>query len=99
MDFTQTSRVRGDETASYAVSNYKAKTVREFVDEVILNEREWGYIKVVVKGVSWLSYPECEYRWGKLLSTLPAQYLDKEITNVEGDGGWSRMDYYISVKD
>lgn len=99
MDFKQTSKVRGDETASYAVSNYKAKTVREFVDEVLQNTREWGYVKVVVDGVSWLSYPECEYRWGKLLSTLSSEYLDKEILSIEGDGGWSRMDYYISIKD
>ncbi len=99
MDFKQTSRVRGDETASYAVSNYKAKTVREFVDEVLQNTGEWGYIKIALNEVSWLNYPACEYRWGKLLSTLPVQYLDKEIINVKGDGGWSRMDYYVYIKE
>ena len=99
MKFTRTSRIRGDECASYAVTEYKAKTVREFVNEVLQNTKEWGYIKVVVEGISWLEYPECEYRYGNFLSTLPAEYLDKEITKVDGDGGWSRMDYYVSVKD
>lgn len=45
MKLTRTSEIRGDETASYIVEEYKATTLGEFVEEV-LKERphEWGYI-------------------------------------------------------
>ena len=35
MRFTQISDVRGDETSSYKVDDYKSTTVREFVEEVL----------------------------------------------------------------
>ena len=99
MKFEQTSQVRGDECASYSVTDYKAKTVCEFIDEVLQNTREWGYINIALNGVSWLNYPACEYRYGNLVTILPTEYMDKEITKVDGDGGWSRMDYYVYIKE
>lgn len=35
MKFTAIGRTRGDETTPYAVTEYKAKTVGEFINEVL----------------------------------------------------------------
>lgn len=35
MKLTRTSEIRGDETASYIVEEYKATTLGEFVEEVL----------------------------------------------------------------
>ena len=95
MKFTQNGRTSGDETTPYIVTDYKAKTVREFIDEVITNTNEWGYIAVKKSGFGFITSPKCEYRYGKLLSELPTELLDLEIRKIESCGGWSRMDYLI----
>ena len=100
MRFKQTSKVRGDETASYSVTNYRSKTVGEFIKEVLETmPNEWGYIKVKQDGVSWLSYPRCEYKWGKLIQDIDEKYKSLRIKSMTGDGGWSRMDYEIEVEN
>ena len=96
MKFKQVGNVRGDETAPYEVTDYKAQTVADFVDEVLREKpREWGYISVF-EGC-FFNAPRCEYRDGKLLSTLQDNELQKIIVSVKAEGGWSRMDYYIKV--
>ena len=91
MKFRQRTRTFSDETALYWVTEYKAGTVGEFVDEVLKEcPRDWGYIET----------PEgrCEYRYGKLLTVLPEEALGLRIDRekgIEGYGGWSRMDYLM----
>lgn len=97
MKFTQTGRTAGDETTPYIVTEWKSKNIREFVDEVLSNEREWGYIYVMTEK-SWLSCPRCEYRYGKLLSKLNNGLLDFEIGKIDASGGWTRMDYFVYPK-
>lgn len=96
MRFTKIGVERGDCTYAYKVDGYSARTVREFIDEV-LHERpqEFGYIAV---GGMFISHPCCEYRYGKLLSTLSDDLLDKRIVRVDADGGWSNMDYALYVE-
>lgn len=99
----QNGSVRGDCTCAYRVELDRKYTVGEFI-ETVLTERsgEWGYIgiRVTEGGFSERVFgnPCCEYKWGKLLSTLPKKYLKKKITEVTGDGGWSRMDYLITLE-
>lgn len=97
MKFTQTGSTSGDCTAPYSVSNYKAQTVGEFIEEVLQNKAEWGYIKVCIPNCSWLDYPSCEYRYGSIVEELDSSYLDKKIKSVDASGGWTRMDYYIKI--
>ena len=94
---------RGDCTRGYDVVLDKEYTVKEFIETVFKElSGEWGYfgIRVSKGGFSERVFgnPCCEYKWGKLLSTLPEEYLDKKIVSVTGDGGWSRMDYLFSVE-
>lgn len=97
MRFTQISEVRGDETSSYKVDGYKSTTVREFVEEVLIDKpQEWGYI--AINGSFVANKNRCEYKWGKLIVPFPDEsILDKTIISVTGDGGWSRMDYQVYV--
>lgn len=89
----QISQVRGDCTASYSISDYKAKTIGEFVDEVLAECRgEWGYF--TDENYNRIS----EYSYGHLLKEIPDEISKKRISKIYGDGGWTRMDYIIKTE-
>ena len=97
MDFKKNGRTAGDETTPYIVTNYKAKTVGEFIQEVLKeNPNEWGYISVGGHFYQQRAKGICEYRYGKLVSEMPKEFLGVEIKEVLANGGWSRMDYTIN---
>jgi hypothetical protein len=84
------TRIGGDETAGYEVLLDKEYTVKSLLETVVGIKSEWGYFSVK-NGSS------CEYRWGKLLSQLNKNDLDKKVKQVKASGGWSRMDYYVET--
>ena len=88
MKFTATGRTFGDETTPYSVTDYKARTVVEFVNEVLERRREWG--EIAVQGLGCV-----EYRYGELLNPVPDAWQYRVIGSVGACGGWSRMDYHI----
>lgn len=88
MKFTAIGRTLGDETTHTRVTDYKAKTVVEFVNEVLERRREWG--EIAVQGLGCV-----EYRHGELLDTIPDAWQYRGIGSVSACGGWSRMDYHI----
>ena len=96
MTFTEIGKTAGDDTTPYKITDYKAKTVGEFVEEV-LTERpnEWGYISVN-KHFYQSGNTSCEYADGLLKTELPKEVLDIEIKEIMACGGWSRMDYTIN---
>ena len=100
MKFIQTAPTGGDETAPFDVSEYQAKTIVEFINEVMKHSNEWGYIEVKDEpagdGFHWCT--RIEYRYGELLNEIPDAWQYREIGNVKAAGGWSRMDYYITPK-
>lgn len=101
--FIENGDVRGDCTRAYRIKLDRQYTVEEFIETVLTKRSgEWGYIgiRVTEGGFSERVFgnPCCEYKWGKLLSTLPKKYLNKKIIEVTGDGGWSRMDYLITLE-
>ena len=103
LKFEQTSRVRGDETASYSVRLQKENvTLKEFIDFLITGRKgEWGYVKIQDKDCPWFSSTYAvEYRWGTIVSdTIPEDLKNKVIpSEILGDGGWSRMDYIIKLE-
>lgn len=95
-DMHRTAPEGGDCTAPYAVILDKKYTVQEFVAAVISKTEEWGYIGIEHKGATF-GEPHCEYRHGKLLNELPKETLCKKVVSVRASGGWTRMDYYLSV--
>lgn len=98
IELKQITRTFGDGTAGYEVTTDRRYTVKEFINEVISNKNEWGYIGIKRDRVFTIfGNPNCEYKQGKLLSNLPEDYLDKEISFVCANGGWSRMDYLITT--
>lgn len=89
----QISQVRGDCTASYSISDYKAKTIGEFVDEVLTEcKEEWGYF--TDENYNIIS----EYSDGHLLKKISEKIAKKRISKIYGDGGWTRMDYRIKTE-
>jgi hypothetical protein len=108
MNFKATTKIRGDETQSFDVTDYKATTVGEFVGEVLSGngKKEWGYFEFIRvkphKVGKWEIPPEWkkyEYKRGELLETIPYDLFKCRIKNVTGDGGWSRMDYCITLAE
>ena len=94
-EFVKTGGPYGDESCTYDIKLLRNITLKEFVNIVVSDTKEWGYICLG----SFLSKKRIEYRWGEILSnTLPSESLNKEIESVTSNGGWSRMDYYIKLK-
>lgn len=86
-----------DCTGPYKVDISLPMTVREFIDEILTDYKsEWGYIGIYKEG-EFLGYPYCEYKHGKLLYSLPEEYLDRQIEKVSGSGGWSRSDFILHL--
>lgn len=86
-----------DETSSYSVALDKEYTVGEFIDAVLLNKSEWGYIGIY-DSKTIFGDPYCEYRCGELLTKLPSEYLKLKIKSATASGGWSRMDYLFVIE-
>ena len=81
MKLKQSSAVRGDETASYSVELEKQYTVNDLINEALAKSGEWGYIGISCPNTIF-GHPKCEYKWGKLISNLPEEYLSKKIISV-----------------
>lgn len=92
-----------DATCDYELLITKPCTLRQFVEEVISNKKEWGYIGIQPKNKETIFGDPCiEYENGLLLSTFPDELLDKQIdikAKHEASGGWSRMDYLVRLVD
>lgn len=86
-----------DCTAPYSVELNGDYTVASFVQDVLKDKTEWGYIGID-NGKFGFGDPNVKFRHGKLLSTLPSKYLDMKVTKAKASGGWSRMDYLLTVE-
>lgn len=91
--FVQSSPTSGDCTAAYDVILDKAYTVREFVDYVFTNQKnEWGNFTFC--GI----FAGRSYHYGKWdEAPLPDEVMEQTIKKIEASGGWSCMDYYITL--
>ena len=94
---TQSTPMSRDCTCGYIVDLHKEYTVDEFIQEVLTERnKEWGYFKIndgvhENRGLRW-------YRNGRFESgMIPEDLLNIKIQKVNASGGWSRMDYVITV--
>lgn len=100
----QVGSERSDCTAPFFVELDREYTVAEFIHNVLVNRslyvyKEWGYIGIDDHGKTVFGSPRCEYHHGKLLTSLPADLLDKKVMSVKADGGWGSMNYLINLED
>ena len=90
---------RSDCTAPYRVIITEGGTLKDFIDEVLTNcKDEWGYIGIHSETSS-LGKPRMEYRWGEPIDRKAlAEYENKKVESIRADGGWSNMDYVVTLK-
>lgn len=86
----------GDCTTPYVIELEKEYTVQEFIDAVLLKSDEWGYIGIEHK-LATFGKPFCEYKYGQLLYELPKEILNKKVVSVRAHGGYTRMDYCLTI--
>lgn len=96
-DLIQLKPEGSDCTAPYKVKFYQPCTVKEFIDEVLRDKREWGTIYIAKDANTFLGSTSCEYKCGELKTTLPEEYLSLTIISAKSTGGWSLMDYSLWV--
>ena len=97
MRFIQTHSMGSDCTAPYDIVDYQAKTVVEFINEMLQQcKSEWGDIEVWAETTPLPG--RVDYKRGELLQEIPDDWQYKEVVKVIAAGGWSRMDYRIYVK-
>ena len=91
-----------DCTASYDVKLKKNMTVKEFIDEV-LTRGEWGDIYIYDPDDRHNFYRRrdcnCNYIRNKVKYDFPGDILGKTILSIAGHGGWSRMDYVLTLEE
>ena len=86
-----------DCTGSYYITPKKSFTVRDFVNAVIADTREWGYIGITAPRTIFGS-PNIKYEWGKLTTAnFSDEILNKQVLELSGSGGWSRSDYILKI--
>ena len=97
MRFIQTHSMGSDCTAPYDVVDYQAKTVVEFINEMLQQcKNEWGNIDVWAETTPLPG--RVDYKCGELLQEIPDDWQYKEVVKVVASGGWGSMDYRIYVK-
>lgn len=90
MKLVKSGPTGSDETATYDVVEYP-KNVVDFVNKVLERTTEWGSIEVE-------GYGYVEYRYDKLLKDIPKIWNELTINSIKASGGWSYMNYDISVE-
>ena len=97
LNFERTGGPYSDETSSYNVIVPEGMILEEFI-KAVLDEKpkEWGEIHL-----GWGGPILIEYKHGNLFnpSKEVSENLHKEVVAVKASGGWSLMNYYLTLKD
>lgn len=104
LEFIQVGNNRGDCTAPYVVKFTDKLTVKEFIDGILKDRKsDWGSIKIYCNDILGYYDISIRYRHGEiesaqsLLDMLYNDIGEKDVIGISADGGWSRMDYVITV--
>lgn len=95
--------VRGDCISHNRYRLQKSTTVRELCDYII-STREWGYIGIRSNIItSIFGDPHIEYGNGRYETPLESRFsqeeLDSYVEIIDWDGGWSRGDWLLTLKE
>ena len=87
--------VGNDETRHYYLTPIKEFTVKEFVEAVLDDKREWGDFKIKSKSQT----IKIEYAYGRLSfnTELTESILNSVVLELGGHGGWSNSDYVLCI--
>ena len=95
LKFKQLRAAGGDACAPYEVLLNRECTLRELVDCIIKDEREWGGVAIG----GWLDEQKIEYRYGKIIKNeFTEDELNSIVATVGAYGGWTHTDYWVSLK-
>ena len=90
-----------DETSAYRVEFPKGATVADLIAHALTRTGEHGRIDIV-RPHPWLGLAvacSLEYRYGKIeADNIPEEYKTEKLKSVAGYGGYSLMDYNITLK-
>lgn len=93
LDFKQQGPTRGDCCAAYSVKLSRACTLQELIAYILTQRHSWGFLRI--KGNLFSCF---EYRYGLIIGTAITKVdLCREVSEVTADGGWSRMDYFVTL--
>ena len=81
----------GDECSEYEFKTFTIMTIKEFLETIAADKKEWGCVRM-----SYFGDPIAEYSHGEI--TYHTDYIDRFIVPKGlAYGGWSRMDYIIKI--
>lgn len=93
LDFEQQGSMRGDGCATYSVKLSRPCTLQELIDYILTQRRSWGCLRI--KGSL---FPSFEYEYGRqVCSSLTKANLRRKIAEISANGGWSNMDYFVTL--
>lgn len=87
----------GDEISYYDTINFQELTVSDYIEAIINQTSEWGYIELFDYDTS--EEETLEYSHGTRLNNISNKWLDKIVTKIQYCGGWSRGDWKIVIGD
>ena len=106
IQYIQIGETSRDCTANYKIKLDKKYTVREFISYVLTRE-EWGDIYIerfsstaVTNSKNYFQAEDSiEYKKNLVSRDFAEEYNDLYIKEVYSFGGWSRMDYYLTLEE
>lgn len=96
----QTGGPYGDCTSDFNVKFDRPYTIGEFIKEIYeeATERSWGHVYVTNGRDRWDGKAICFYRYG-WEKPCPPVYLDRVIESATCNGGWSLLNFYVTLKE
>lgn len=97
--------LRGDCCSHDIYEPVEPMTVQELCDEIISNERIWGYIGIKKTG-TFFGSPQVEYFHGQYVNDkrepigefkFPPHIANAQVKRIDWDGGWGRADWLITL--
>lgn len=91
----------GDCTSDFVVEFDHPYTIGKFIKEIYEKDTNgaWGHVRVLNGREWWDGIDICLYRYGKWEKPCPPEYLDRVIESATCNGGWSLLNFYVTLKE